>query len=181
MPRPRASQSRSRKGRGWRTRRDSWFLFDISFSSFVTAKVVKVLYVLIMILLVRRELLVAVAAFRLSPVFGIITLFILCPVFFIVDLALWRIVLEIFVVVFRIAEDLRAIRARRSPPRQCRTSRNQRLTCVGYRMLGQRTRTGPACGDDVVPLAYRASGSRVRDRSSAATRHRRWGLLVPSG
>jgi hypothetical protein len=45
-------------------------------------------------------------------VFGLIVLIILGPLFGIIVLAFWRLVLESFVVVFRIAEDLRAVRER---------------------------------------------------------------------
>lgn len=87
-------------------------LFDFSFNSFVTPKVVKVIYVLVMILTGLGTIGFAVTAFRLSTVFGIISLFILCPLFFLVEVALWRIVLELFIVIFRIADDLRLIRVR---------------------------------------------------------------------
>jgi Domain of unknown function (DUF4282) len=87
-------------------------LFDFGFNSFVTPKVVKVIYVLMMILIGLGALLFAISAFRLNPVFGVISLFILCPLFFLVELALWRIVLELFIVIFRIADDLRLIRVR---------------------------------------------------------------------
>jgi uncharacterized protein DUF4282 len=87
-------------------------LFDFGFNSFVTPKVVKVIYVLMMILIGLGALLFAITAFRVSPAFGAISLFILCPLFFLVELALWRIVLELFIVIFRIADDLRIIRVR---------------------------------------------------------------------
>jgi len=87
-------------------------LFDFGFNTFVTPKVVKVIYVLIMILTGLGALGFAVTAFRISPVFGLISLFILCPLFFFVELALWRIILELFIVIFRIADDLRVIRVR---------------------------------------------------------------------
>jgi hypothetical protein len=88
-------------------------LFDVGFNSFVTPKVVKAVYVLVMILTALWVLAFAVGAFRLNTVLGIIVLFILCPIFFVVYLALWRIVLELVMVVFRIAEDVRSIRLRR--------------------------------------------------------------------
>lgn len=88
-------------------------LFDVGFNSFVTPKVVKAVYVLIMILTALWELVIALAAFRLNVVLGIVALFILCPIFFIVYLALWRIVLELVMVIFRIADDVRSIRTRR--------------------------------------------------------------------
>jgi hypothetical protein len=78
----------------------------------VTPKVVKVVYVLVMILTALWELALAVAAFKVNIVLGIIVLFILGPVFFVVYLALWRMVLELVMVIFRIAEDVRSIRTR---------------------------------------------------------------------
>ena len=87
-------------------------LFDFGFNSFVTPRVVKVVYALIMVLIGLSALGFAAFAFRISPVFGIISLCILCPLYFFAYLALWRIALEIFVIIFRIADDLRTIRAR---------------------------------------------------------------------
>jgi len=85
-------------------------LFDFGFDSFVTPKLIKVIYVLIMILIALSALGFALTAFRVNSGFGIISLLILCPLFFFVNLALWRIVLELFMVVFRIAGDIRHIR-----------------------------------------------------------------------
>ena len=87
-------------------------LFDFGFNSFVTPKVVKVVYVLIMAGLALAELGYLIFAFKTSMVFGIISLVILCPLSFFVYLALWRILLELFIVVFRIADDIRSIRER---------------------------------------------------------------------
>jgi hypothetical protein len=87
-------------------------LFDFGFTSFVTPKVVKVVYVLIMAGLALVEVGYLIFAFKTSPAFGIISLVILCPLSFFVYLALWRILLELFIVVFRIADDIRSIRER---------------------------------------------------------------------
>ncbi len=87
-------------------------LFDFGFNSFVTPKVVKVVYVLVMILTGLGAVVFLLFAFRVSAAFGIISLVILCPLYFFINVALWRIALELFVVIFRIADDIRAIRAR---------------------------------------------------------------------
>jgi hypothetical protein len=87
-------------------------LFDFGFTTFVTPKVIKVLYILIMILAGLGALGFAASAFSLNVVFGIISLFILCPLFFLITLALYRISLEFFMVIFRIGEDIRVIRDR---------------------------------------------------------------------
>jgi hypothetical protein len=87
-------------------------LFDFSFTSFVTTRIIKVLYVLILIMTSIAALVYTIIAFRLSPGFGFLTLVIGDPLFIIIVMALWRLVLESFVVRFRIAEDVRALRER---------------------------------------------------------------------
>ena len=85
-------------------------LFDVSFSSFVTPTIIKVVYILVMILAGLGALAVAFTGFTYSVVFGLITLIILAPLGFFVELALWRIALEIFMVIFRIGDDIHAMR-----------------------------------------------------------------------
>ena len=87
-------------------------LFDFSFTSFVTTKIIKVLYVLITVLVVLSWLGYSAVAFKADAVFGALVLIIIGPLFGIIVLAFWRLILESFVVVFRIAEDLRAVRER---------------------------------------------------------------------
>ena len=87
-------------------------LFDFGFTSFVTPTVIKVLYVLIMIGTVLSALAFTIAAFKASPIFGIGVLIIGDPLFIIIVMAFYRIILEFFVVIFRVAEDIRAIRER---------------------------------------------------------------------
>jgi len=87
-------------------------LFDFSFTSFVTTKIIKVLYILITVLVTLAWLGYSVVAFRLSAVFGVLTFVIIGPLFGLIVMAFWRLVLESFVVLFRIAEDLRAVRER---------------------------------------------------------------------
>ena len=89
-------------------------LFDFSFTSFVTTKIIKVLYVLITVLVTLSWLGYSVVAFRASATVGFIVLVIIGPLFGLIVLAFWRLILESFVVVFRIAEDLRSIRERGS-------------------------------------------------------------------
>ncbi len=87
-------------------------LFDFSFTSFVTTKIIKVLYVLILILTSLSAIVFTIGAFRADSTFGFLTLVIGDPLFIIVVMAFWRLVLEGFVVVFRIAEDIRELRDR---------------------------------------------------------------------
>jgi Domain of unknown function (DUF4282) len=90
-------------------------LFDFSFTSFVTPKVIRILYALIMIGVGLGVLFFVILAFRLNAVLGAISLLILGPVYFLVTMAFYRLVLEFFMVTFRIYEELHLIRRRGDP------------------------------------------------------------------
>ena len=87
-------------------------LFDFGFTSFVTPKVIKVLYLLIVIGTVVSALVFTIIAFKASAVFGFLMLVFGDPLFVLIVLAIYRIILEFFVVTFRVAEDIRALRER---------------------------------------------------------------------
>lgn len=87
-------------------------LFDFGFTSFVTPKVVKVLYPLIMVFTGLTALAFVAGAFHASTGLGFLTLLVLAPLFFLVVTAIYRILLEFFIVIFRVAEDIRALRER---------------------------------------------------------------------
>jgi hypothetical protein len=87
-------------------------LFDFGFTSFVTPKVIKVLYMLIVIGTVLSALVFTIIVFKASVAFGVLTLLFGDPLFILIVLAIYRIILEFFVVTFRVAEDIRALRER---------------------------------------------------------------------
>ena len=87
-------------------------LFDFGFTSFVTPKVIRVLYMLIVIGTVVSALVFTIIVFKASVAFGILTLVFGDPLFILIVLAIYRITLEFFVVTFRVAEDIRAMRER---------------------------------------------------------------------
>jgi ABC-type uncharacterized transport system permease subunit len=87
-------------------------LFDFGFNSFITSKVIKFLYVLAVIMAGLVALGLLVVAFKASPVIGILGLVVGCPLYFFLTVAFSRITLEFVMVVFRMAEDMRAIRNR---------------------------------------------------------------------
>ena len=78
----------------------------------MTPKVIRVLYPLIVIVAALSALGFIATAFSASTVFGIVTLFVLAPLFFLVVVAIYRILLEFFMVIFRISDDIRTIRER---------------------------------------------------------------------
>jgi Domain of unknown function (DUF4282) len=87
-------------------------LFDFGFTSFVTPKVIKALYMLIMIGTVVSALVFTIIMFRVSTPFGLLTLLVADPLFILIVMAIYRMILEFFVVVFRVAEDVHALRER---------------------------------------------------------------------
>lgn len=86
-------------------------LFDFSFTSFVTPKIVKVLYVLVTIWTALLALVILIMGFKLgSMAGGLFTLIVIEPIFILLTLGIYRVVLEAFMVVFRIYEEAKKIR-----------------------------------------------------------------------
>ena len=79
-------------------------LFDFSFTSFVTTKIVKFLYVLTVVLLGLGALVFVVASFSSSAAAGLFMLFIGAPLAFLLYVIYTRVLLELFIAIFRIME-----------------------------------------------------------------------------
>jgi len=84
-------------------------LFDFSFTTFVTSKLVKVLYALSVIGAGLLALVLVMMGFEISQSVGIITLLIVAPLVFFLIVIYVRVLLEVMIVVFRIAEHLAQI------------------------------------------------------------------------
>jgi hypothetical protein len=85
-------------------------LFDFSFDSFVTPKIIKVLYVLLTIWTLLLALFFLIIGFRSGHAAGGIAVLILVdPIFILLTLGVYRVVLEAFMVVFRIYEETKKI------------------------------------------------------------------------
>jgi hypothetical protein len=87
-------------------------LFDFSFTSFINSRVIKILYVLVVIMTGLGALVSTFAAFKVNGTFGLLTLVIVDPLYIIIVLTLWRVFLEALIVFFRMGEDVRALRER---------------------------------------------------------------------
>jgi hypothetical protein len=87
-------------------------LFDFGFTSFVTPKVIKVLYALLMIGTVVSALAFTIIVFKVSTAFGVVTLVFGDPLIIFIVMAIYRIILEFFVVTFRVAEGIQALQER---------------------------------------------------------------------
>jgi Domain of unknown function (DUF4282) len=86
-------------------------LFDFSFSSMVTPKIIKVLYVLFTIWTALVGLILLVVGFRTGGLAGgLFMLIIVEPIFLLLTLGIYRVVLEAFMVIFRIYEETKKIR-----------------------------------------------------------------------
>jgi len=79
-------------------------LFDISFSSLITTRVIKVLYVLSMVIIGIIALVFVGGAFSNSVASGIIVLLIVAPLVSLLYLIYVRVLLELVLVIFRILE-----------------------------------------------------------------------------
>ena len=86
-------------------------LFDFSFNSFVTPKIIKVLYVLFTIWTALIGITILIIGFRTGGLAGgLFTLIIIEPIFVLLTLGIYRVVLEAFMVLFRIYEETKKIR-----------------------------------------------------------------------
>lgn len=92
---------------GWQPPKMSFFgaLFDFGFNHFVTPSIIRVLYILGLIGIALGYLFFVVVAFLASPAQGILTL-LLGAIAAIVYLAFLRMMLEFYVAVIRMSEDI---------------------------------------------------------------------------
>jgi len=86
-------------------------LFDFSFSQFVTVKLVRVLYVLMLIVAVFAAVAIVVSLFSQGILFGIFSI-LLAPLGFLLVMVVARVWLEMLVVLFRVADYLREINSK---------------------------------------------------------------------
>lgn len=79
-------------------------LFDLSFSSLVTPKVIKFIYVLTLIGIGLLALLFTIGAFAKSSGYGAVTLLIIAPIMSLFYIVYARVFLEFFIAIFRLAD-----------------------------------------------------------------------------
>jgi hypothetical protein len=86
-------------------------LFDFSFTSFVTPKIVRVIYILLTLWTALWGLIFLIIAFKYGGMAGgIFTLIIVEPIYVLLTLGVYRVILEAFVVIFRLYEETKIIR-----------------------------------------------------------------------
>lgn len=91
-------------------------LMDFSFTSFVTSKIIKLLYGLSIVSAGVLGLILIIAGFGMSALAGIVMLLIVAPLVFIISVIYSRVLLEIVIVIFRISEHSTEIAANTRKP-----------------------------------------------------------------
>ncbi|HEY2391744.1 MAG TPA: DUF4282 domain-containing protein [Candidatus Angelobacter sp.] len=84
-------------------------LFDLSFTHFITAKLIKVLFVISIALAALASLVLVVTAFTASTIGGIFMLLIGAPLLFFFYVIYARVVMEVLIVIFKCSEYLAEI------------------------------------------------------------------------
>ncbi len=84
-------------------------LFDYSFSSYITPRIIRVLYVLATVLVALWTLFIVLVAFKASSALGVIALLIGGPIYFVLAMIGARVGLEFLSAFFRIHEHVQAI------------------------------------------------------------------------
>jgi Domain of unknown function (DUF4282) len=108
MPAARPGQARGAREKGF-----IGSLFDFSFKSFVTPKIIKVLYVLFTIWTALVALILLIVGFRTGGLAGgLFMLIVIIPIYVLLTLGVYRIILEAFMVIFRIYEETKKISER---------------------------------------------------------------------
>jgi hypothetical protein len=76
-------------------------LFDLSFSTFITPKIIKVLFVLSMVVVTLETLAFVGFAFMSNVFFGVLALLILGPIMFLFGVIYARVIMEVLIQLFR--------------------------------------------------------------------------------
>ena len=84
-------------------------LFDVSFTNFITPKLIKVLFVISIVLAAFGALAVVGSAFMTSAIAGIFALLIVAPLLFLFYVIYARVMMEVLIVIFRGSEHLAEI------------------------------------------------------------------------
>ena len=85
-------------------------LFDFSFSSFITLRVIRVLYVIVLVLLGLGSIVQFVSLIIAFKAIGVVLAVVFVPIFFFLDLIAARIGMEVLILIFDIGKDVRTIR-----------------------------------------------------------------------
>jgi hypothetical protein len=85
-------------------------LYDMDFKNLIAERVIRILYWLIVMVISITAVLALLRALFDEGLVGIVLTFILTPLVYLVELIFTRVALEVLIVVFRMADDVKAIR-----------------------------------------------------------------------
>ncbi len=85
-------------------------LFDFQFTTLITTRVIRFVYALIVILLTVGAAIFFILSLASGSAAGVLGAFIFLPLSYLIYLILTRIWMEILIVIFRIGDDIHAIR-----------------------------------------------------------------------
>jgi len=85
-------------------------LFDLSFSEFITPKVIKFLYILCMIGIFIAAIMIIINGFNISTGIGVISLLIIAPLYIVIGLFAVRVWLELVLIFFKIHDKIDKIK-----------------------------------------------------------------------
>lgn len=90
-------------------------LLDTTFTSLVTTRIIRVVYILALVGIGLTALVYVVAAFQVSSAFGVLTLLVLAPLASLLAIVYTRVLLEALIALFRIMENT-AVMAEQAVP-----------------------------------------------------------------
>lgn len=92
-------------------------LFDFSFTTFIASRIIKILYVLSIVVMGIISIILIKNGFNFSIRVGMLALFVGAPLVFLLGIIYSRVIFEIIIVLFRIAEHTARIaeQGQRSP------------------------------------------------------------------
>lgn len=81
-------------------------LFDFSFRHFVTARIIGVLYGVLLVFTGIGAIVMIAMMFMMGPGFGVLALLVLAPLYFFLSVLSYRVMLELIVVIHRMKDEL---------------------------------------------------------------------------
>jgi hypothetical protein len=84
-------------------------LFDLTFQHYVIPKLLKVIYVIVIVLSGLAALVWVGLAFKENPILGILVLLVVAPLYFIFNIILWRVFIELVMSWFNAVRSLDTI------------------------------------------------------------------------
>jgi hypothetical protein len=80
-------------------------LFDFSFKSYITPKIIRIIFGIVIVISAIGALFLAAASFEANAAVGAVVLIVIAPIVFLFYVIMYRVMLEVVMAVFTIAEN----------------------------------------------------------------------------